>query len=374
MSDRASRPILLPFLDDSTLFFAVKMRRLLQDAGSEVSLGWLADGSDITDRQLMQHLPEGPDLLIQRHFFHDLESLTRFDAIVTSRINKSLTELIKRRYFMALAHRPAIIAFNGGLDFFPEKGFRNRFGCDGVFLFPQDAVDGFRTIAQTERPDAIAWQHVDFGHPFALLHGTGLPRPDLGARKDIYFFTQAISPTTRAGRTHMVEVMAAIARRNPDLRVWIKLRHLPGENANHLHKESLPYPDLLDASRVSIPENLGLSACTMDEALESAALGITCTSTAAIDLVRAGIPTMVYLDYVDNYRDPLSAPMRSLFKDSGLVTGLDDLLNLNAAPPKPEWVARMFCTEDLAARVLSAIENFKSANRVKVQELLPARL
>jgi hypothetical protein len=366
--------VLIPFLDDSTLFFALKMRASLRAAGARVSLGWLADGSDITDRQMLLHLPEGPDFLIQKQFFSELDDLNRFDAIVTCRINKSLSELIRRRYFTTLAHRPAIIAFNGGLDFFPEKGFQNRFGCDGIFLFPQSAVQQFRDLAAVQSPESISWQHVDFGHPFAVRPDTGLPSPDLSARRDIYFFTQAISPVSRAGRLHMLAALAAIARRNPDRTVWIKLRHLPGENAQHLHKEKFPYPDLMNALPTPAPANLQLTACTMDEALSKAAIGITCTSTAAIDLVREGIPTMVNLDFVENYLDPLTAPMAALFEGSGLITPLEDMLHLRTRTPNPEWVDRMYCPDDLGPRVLEAIRNFRTAKRIRIQELIPPRL
>jgi hypothetical protein len=107
------------------------------------------------------------------------------------------------------------------------------------------------------------------------------------------------------------------------------------------------------------PDNLKTTVCTMEEALETAALGITCTSTASADLLRSGVPCMVHLDYVDNYLDPLIAPMRNLFENSGLITSLEDMLNLRAPTPNKEWIEDMFCPDDLGTRVLDLIERFE---------------
>ena len=163
-------------------------------------------------------------------------------------------------------------------------------------------------------------------------------------------------------------MLAALAERHRDRTVWIKLRHLPHENAAHLHKEKHDYPGLLSAMK-DPPDNLRLTACTMDEALENAALGITCTSTAAVDLVRSGVPAMVYLDYVDNYADPLVDPMRKQFADSGLIANLEQVLALAPKPVNPAWVSDTFCPRDLGNRVLETLDRF--ADRPFQIEKLP---
>jgi hypothetical protein len=180
-------------------------------------------------------------------------------------------------------------------------------------------------------------------------------------RPEVWFFAQAISPRTRASRLHMLRVLAAIARAHPDRPVRLKLRHLPGENAAHLHREEHDYPALLAALPGGRPANLDLVAGPMATALERAGIGITCTSTAAADLLGAGIPTLVHLDYVENYLDPLVAPMRAMFAGSGLIAGLEDLLALRCPPPDPAWLAGFLCPRDLGARVLAAIAAFHAA-------------
>jgi hypothetical protein len=76
------------------------------------------------------------------------------------------------------------------------------------------------------------------------------------------------------------QAILAIARAHPDRRVWIKLRHLPGENAGHLHKEEFDYPSLLPDLPGGAPANLDVTAISMAESLQRAGVGITCTSTA----------------------------------------------------------------------------------------------
>ncbi|NIZ13202.1 DUF6716 putative glycosyltransferase [Phaeobacter sp. HF9A] len=354
----SERPVLLLFSDDSTLFFALRMRDCLRDADPDlkIEMGWVVAENALSYRQMAQLLPEGPDLALHgKTAFEKLFGACSHKAVLTSRVYAPLGAQLRRTIMHVSAERPCVIAFLGGLDFFPQDGYFRRRNCDGVFLFPQSELATFEEQAKNW-PDRM-WQEVGFGHP-AFVTPEQLTPEELAGRKDIYFFTQALSPSTRRGRMHMLKAMAAMARANPDHTIWIKLRHLPDENRQHLHLEKHDYPALL-ADLPAAPVNLKLTACTMDEALETAALGITCTSTAAIDVVRAGIPCMVHLDFVDTYLDPLVAPMRKLFKSSGLITSLEDMLHMRAQAPNPSWIEDMFCPRDLGERALRMVELFQ---------------
>ena len=353
-----ARPVLILFSDDSTLFFARRMHDCLQAAAPDlvIHMGWVVAENALSYRQMEQLLPEGPDLAIHgKEIFRDLLLRQQYKAILTSRVYGALGAQLRRPEISVASGRPCVLAFLGGLDFFPEQGYFRRRNCDGVYLFPASEIPVYEARAASW--EDRMWQEVGFGHPTFLRPETK-PPADLENRRDIYFFTQALSPSTRRGRLHMLEALAAMARANPDHRVWIKLRHLPHENQQHLHLEKHDYPGLLKELR-DAPENLKLTACTMDEALENAALGITCTSTAAIDVLRAGVPCMVHLDFVDNYVDPLVEPMRRLFAKSGVITSLEDMLNLRSQAPNPDWVAEMFCSRDLSERVLQTVSRFK---------------
>ena len=357
------RRLLLLFCDDSTLIFALRLRDLLRnlDQPPEMTLGFYTPEQALSLRQFETLLPEGDHVILNKDVLLTAMQDGHYDAILTSRVFRSLSNALKTPAIKHLRHRARVISILGGLDFFPERGYANRLPCDGVFLFPRSDLERFAEFAtaQTDQCSNLAPPLMDFGHPTFLTPSAQAPA-DIDSRKDIYFFAQAISPMTRRGRLHVLEAMVALAEANPDRTVWIKLRHLPDENAQHLHREKHDYPSLLQAVFPEAPANLKLTACPMDEAMQDAALGITCTSTAAIDLIREGLPTMVYLDYVDHYMDPLAAPMRRVFCDSGIVTSLDDLLHLRHHAPNPEWVQQVFCPRDLGTRVMAMLDQLQS--------------
>ncbi len=358
-----SRPVLVPFCDDSTLFFARRMRDCLHQAapGLEVHMGLVEDINALSDRQMDQLLPAGPDVVIRGQTgFRALLLSGQYKALLTSRVYGDLDEQLRDENITATPDRPCVMAFLGGLDFFPQNGYFRRRNCDVVYLFPKSEMATFQ--GWSEGWSDARWQELGFGHPTFLAPQT-LTTEDLQNRRDIYFFAQAISPSTPRGRLHMLRAMAAIARANPDRSVWVKLRHLPNENRQHVHRERFDYPGLLKRLP-DVPENLKFTACTMDEALERAAIGITCTSTAAIDVLRAGVPCMVHLDFVDNYVDQLVAPMHKLFAGSGVVVSLEDMLHLRSPTPDPAWVEQMFCPRDLGQQVLDAVVRFNDRARL----------
>lgn len=355
--------LLLPFCDDSTLIFAVRMRDVLLKnvPKSQIALGLYVPEQTLSRQQFERLLPDGDFITLNKDSLLQVAENGQYDAILTSRVYRSLANALKTPTFKHLRHRARVISFLGGLDFFPERGYANRTPCDGVFLFPHSEIKIFTDFAaqQSSSNSNLAPPRVGFGHP-AFLKPSEKALDNLNDRKDIYYFAQAISPLTRRGRRHVLEAMVALAEAYPDRTIWIKLRHLPNENTKHLHREKHDYPSLLETFFPDAPSNLKITACTMDEAMQDAAIGITCTSTAAIDLIREGLPTMVYLDYVDNYMDPLAPAMRRIFKDSGLITPLEDLLHLRTQPPKADWVEQMFCPRDLGTRVLDMIAQLQT--------------
>lgn len=355
--------LLLPFCDDSTLIFALRMRDVLLENApmSRITLGYYLPEQALSPRQFERLLPDGDFITIDKGSLLQVAENGQYDAILTSRVYRPLANALKTPAFKNRRHRAQVISFLGGLDFFPERGYANRIPCDGVFLFPRSEIKTFTEYAATQAAtnSHLSVPLVGFGHP-TFLEPSGKAPANLNDRKDIYYFAQAISPLTRRGRQHVLEAMVALAEANPDRTVWIKLRHLPDENTRHLHREKHDYPTLLQTCFPDAPGNLRFTACTMDDALKDAAIGITCTSTAAIDLIRDGLPTMVYLDYVDNYMDPLAPAMRRIFKDSGLITTLEDLLHLRTQPPEPAWVEQLFCPRDLGEKVIAMVDELQS--------------
>ena len=355
---RGRKPVVVLFSDDSTLIFAQRMRDALRVADPDcgVEMVWFTDETALSYRQISQLLPEGPDRIVTGKGLVELMKNENISAILTSRVYRAMIGRLNNPAVRWAGNRPCIVSFLGGLDFFPEQGFMRRRNCDGVYLFPHSALEAYaQTTAQTDG----GWQDVGFGHPSVVMPEG--PPEDLDTRRDIFFFTQALSPSTKRARLHVLRMMVAIARANPDRNIYIKLRHLPDENRAHLHLERHDYPGLmtgLAAQLGPLPANLLLTDITMEEALETAALGITCTSTAAMDVLRAGLPCMVYLDFVDAYRDALVEPMRGLFEGSNLITSTQDVLRLNHHTPDPAWMEGVFCPRDLGARVLDTVARF----------------
>jgi len=353
--ERPRLKALLPFNDDSTLFFVRRMAEVLEGSGIEAETAWLAQGSDISPRQLRKALPDGPDILMRNDAFKKVKVLAEYDMILTSRLFPPLRDMLRNAFIRHRGDRPAVISFQGGLDFDATRGFFNRRYTDAVFVVPASDIDLYHETVEVQ--GIAGSQFVAFGHPTFL-------KPDIVPsenNRDIYFFAQAISPKTYRSRLYMTKVLVALARAYPDRDIWLKLRHLPNENTSHLHREKYPYPDLVEALGAEDLTNLKMTADPMDEVLPKVGIGITCTSTAAIDLIRAGVPTMIYLDFIENYLDPLVEPMRALFDTSGLIVPLENILNLDPQPATEEWLDGMFCARtQLVEQIYEAYAHFKA--------------
>ena len=219
--------VLLPFFDDSTLIFAAKMRALLLDRSVEaVTLMESTAKQTISERQLKQHLPAGPDISAKDGFYASA-SMDEFDAAIFCKVPKVVRRLLSDGRIQRRPDRPAFVAFQPGLEFTPDRGRKNRENFDIVFLNNVDHRDRFKRGVKRNH-----WQYVSFGHPY-FLQGDAV-RP---TGRDIYFFAQAISPISLESRRFIMDMLVTLAWRHPDRNVYVKLRHLPGENATHVHRE-----------------------------------------------------------------------------------------------------------------------------------------
>lgn len=345
--------ILLPFYDDSTLLFAAKMKEQLSLAGSSCSTYYMAhtrDAADISERQMKINLEKGPDILADERVI-SADSVAGYDAVIVCKVTKELRALVDESKYMAGNNRPCFIAFQPGLEFTPEKGIHNRRNFDVLFLNNQDDVDKHGASVGGQRRTQVGWGHPYFMKPTRLLDDAG---------GEIYFFAQAISPKSYNGRLHVAEVLKAIALANPERKLVVKLRHLPTENTVHVHKEEYNYPDLFE-DLWDVPDNIEFSACSMKEALSRASIAITCTSTAAMDSISAGIPTIVYVDYVENYKDRMATQMRRIFSESGLVLPLKSVLYLDSVKPKKSWLERHFRDHTLFEELQNTVSAFQNS-------------
>lgn len=341
----------LPFMNDSTMIFAAAMSRILKTRGHDTVTALYKEsqrGDAITARQIATFLPEGPDRKVDEDDLTS-DSVDTFDAVITSMPSRSVRDKLAQESFRSRPTRPAYIAFQSGIDFKPENGRKNRANFDIVFLNNVADRDAF-----IQEKQAAYWQHVSFGHPYCQLPSVW----GQTGKQNIYFFAQAVSPLTLESRKFVADFLCTLAARHPERDVYIKLRHLPSENANHKHREEFPYPDILADTFPNAPANLKLSACSMQEAIADAAFAITCTSTAVMDAISAGLPSMVYLDYVENYHDPLAEPMRKLFTDSNVIASLPQIMRLEAAKPSRNWLEQHFRGGDLFEELETAVGEY----------------
>ncbi len=329
--------LLAPFCDDSSLIFAVALRTLCARRGWDVELLHMAPPpwqAALSPRQMEAHgVPPSPPL-------PDSALAPRLergcDAVVASRVPEVLCAPLERPDFLARRDRPCFIAFHTGLEFDPSRGFWNRQLFDTVFL----AAHGHRDLIGRRWLARARCRDLRVGHPYFLRPGPGAaPRGDA-----ITFFAQAISPATRRARAYMLSVLVALAEAHPHREVVLKLRQLPTEQTAHLERDS--YPALVAELDGPLPPNLCLSAASATEALARAGLCLTCTSTAAMDAISAGIPTLVHTRYPDHWDDPLAAAMEREFAGSGLLATLERVLALDAGHPHPGWLAERFVAAD----------------------------
>ncbi|WAB81897.1 hypothetical protein OVN18_02420 [Microcella daejeonensis] len=200
-------------------------------------------------------------------------------------------------------------------------------------LFYRAQADAMIVHSLRER-EAFAERAQQLGWPqrFAVATLPFLERhPSAG--DDIVFAAQALVPESLADRRAIIALLVALARRNPDRRVVLKLRTLDGEAQTH--DERYPLDALLQ--EVERPSNLLTRHDSMLAALDTAGALITVSSTALIEAVARGIPGLALTDF--GVGDAL---INTVFEGSGLMGSMDDALEGRFRMPSAGWAARNY--------------------------------
>src|SRR5699024_9560846 len=147
----------------------------------------------------------------------------------------------------------------------------------------------------------------------------------------VVFAPQAKMPVTRAHREQILHALARLAADQPDVDVVVKVRGLAGEAQTH--HEAFPF-DVLLADLVAagdVPSGaVRVATGPLADQLGPGSALVTVSSTAALESLAAGIPTLVLEDFGVNER-----MLNAVFLGSGCLGTLDDLAAGRFGVPDP---------------------------------------
>lgn len=227
---------------------------------------------------------------------------------------------ILMRMLATLEPRPVLVAGLPGISIPPtRKALQYRRQADLVVLHSRREVREFTELAASTGGD----------HRFALAT---LPFADRRSASgtDLVFAAQAIVPATREDRLEVARMLRDAARADPDRRVVVKVRAVPGEHQTHPERDA--YPDLLETLG-DVPANLVVSAAPMGEALDTAEGLVTVSSTAAVEAIARGVP-VIALDTFGVSRELINP----VFVGSGLFGGAAAVIARECRHPDAGWL------------------------------------
>jgi hypothetical protein len=202
-----------------------------------------------------------------------------------------------------------------------DKAWLFRSGCDLFVVHSEREVAEFSAIAgRLGGGGAVGLARLPFLRPAAMAAG--------GDR--VVFATQAKVPREREERERILLALAELARRRPDLEVVVKLRAL--EDERQTHRERHHYQRLW--REMGEPGRLTFAAGPMHDQLARAAGFVTVSSTAALEAIALGVPSLVLRDF------GVTAEMINLvFEGSDLLGTLDELAEGDFRTASPAWCA-----------------------------------
>lgn|GEM_PF-317344 len=172
---------------------------------------------------------------------------------------------------------------------------------------------------------------------------------------DVVFAAQAKVPIGPEDRMRVLSALAELARRRPDRRVVVKVRARAGEAQTH--EEAHDYADLMGdlGAADELPPNLVVEDGPMAAHLERAGALVTVSSTAALESIALGLPTLLLDDF------GISPSMiNTVFEGAGLFGSTDDLAGGRFRLAEPSWLADNYShgrdADDWAARLAALVE------------------
>lgn len=274
-----------------------------------------------------------------------------------------LIRVVLRAVLGASIRRPVILSGLPGISIpATKKALAFRSQVDLMVLHSKREIREFAELAER------LGLSQDFGLgtlPFlqsAEGHGSIV---DPLERDEIVFAVQAKVPRVRADRVAIVEWLAECARRNPALRVVLKLRAVGDEKQTHA--EHHPYDKLLD-ELTDRPANLVAESGSMTAHLARAVGLVTVSSTALIEAVAIGIPGIAIDDFGVSRR-----LINPVFEDSNLFGSSGDVITTGFRHPDPAWLDDNYFHPDAENDWIPAVDALVAARELGPLALKPQR-
>ena len=275
-----------------------------------------------------------PEMLEVIHLSQLEADSVQEDIIFASATGPVVAEIYSRmlRTEPVDARRTALISALPGVAYpATQKGWNYR-----------RAGDAFICHSHAEARDFSFMTEYHAGHQptimvskLPFLHSAGVPPVAHGEIRRVVFAPQAKVPYTREDREKILLALERAARLNSGLEVVVKLRARAGEPQTHL--EALPYDQLCDelqaAGRLGPHSHLRFETGTMSNALTPCSALVTVSSTAALESLDRGLPTMILSDFGVNEQ-----MINEVFRGSNILGTMDELEALNFPVPAKAWL------------------------------------
>lgn len=229
--------------------------------------------------------------------------------------------------------RPVTVAGIPGLWYPPSRrGLDARANVDLLVVHSRREREAVNAVNGDNGPEVALATLVEPGLEESVRGdgGAGGPSASRG-RGAVIFAPQALVPGTRDERRRLLDALVRTAQRHPSVPVLIKLRGDEGESQTH--REFASFPALARELRVERPRNLRFVRGPLTDYLPGARGLVTVSSTAALEAVGAGVPTMVLRDF-----GVTSANLNEVFEGSGLWGDFESLENLDFPQVYANWM------------------------------------
>ncbi|NUO98569.1 MAG: hypothetical protein HOV97_33615 [Nonomuraea sp.] len=250
-----------------------------------------------------------------------LAERTAPDAILVA-CTGPVVDVLVADVLAGLRPRPVFVSGLPGISVpATDKAWLFRSGCDLFVVHSEREVAEFsRIAARLGGGGAVGLARLPFLRPRAAAAEGG----------KVVFATQAKVPRAREERERVLTSLAELAERRPELEVVVKLRAL--EHERQTHNERHHYQRLW--REMGEPGRLTFAAGSMHDQLTRAAGFVTVSSTAALEAVAMGVPSLVLSDFGVN-----AEMINLVFEGSGLLGTLDDLAAGDFRTAEPGWCA-----------------------------------